>query len=419
MILLNAYFYPCSFETLSSDSRDPGMFDYFRLSRRERLMLIFAETNERRAVSNPEMRMRSPLVLILVLVPSQTREPTQFAPQLIYGTYLGGRHKDSANAIAVDRLGAAYVAGRTLSPDFPVTQGALIVTSRVNNDDVIGFVTKISEKGDRFSYSTLLGGSYRSSANAITVDSSGRAFVVGSTCSSNFPTTPSAIFQKAPGSNKLDACDGFLAVLDPTGARLDYGTYLGGRGEDAAFAVALSHSDSTVYVGGYTSSPDFPVTGSAAQPQLGGLTNGFLSAIDAQSGKLLYSTYLGGKLSDSVTAVAVAPDGAVYVAGITQATQWPKVVWSRYGKCGGIDGFILRLDPARKLPLRGIRIGGSENENLTVIALDSQGDIYAVGSTGSQGLSFDGFKSSGQGQCLHLENRWTEIRCGKTNCGLV
>ena len=85
-----------------------------------------------------------------------------------------------------------------------------------------------------------------------------------------------------------------------------------------------------------------------------------------------------------MTAVAVAPDGAVYVAGLMQSTEWPKVVWSRYGKCADIDGFILRLDPARKLPLRGIRIGGSENEGLAAIALDSQGDIYAVGSTDSR-----------------------------------
>ena len=47
-------------------------------------------------------------------------------PQLVYGTYVGGRHKDFASGIAVDRLGAAYVAGRTLSPDFPVTPGAFI-----------------------------------------------------------------------------------------------------------------------------------------------------------------------------------------------------------------------------------------------------------------------------------------------------
>lgn len=78
------------------------------------------------------------LAFICVLVPSENREPAEVAPQLTYGTYLGGRNKDFANAIAVDNLGAAYVAGQTSSPDFPVTPGALIVTSRVNNDDWIG-----------------------------------------------------------------------------------------------------------------------------------------------------------------------------------------------------------------------------------------------------------------------------------------
>lgn len=85
-----------------------------------------------------------------------------------------------------------------------------------------------------------------------------------------------------------------------------------------------------------------------------------------------------------MTTLAVAPDGAVYVAGITQSLQWPKVVWSRFGKGGASDGFILRLDPAGDLALNGIRIGGSGNENLAAIALDSRGDIYAVGSTDSQ-----------------------------------
>jgi hypothetical protein len=353
------------------------------------------------------------LAFICVLVPSGNREPAQAAPQLTYGTYLGGRNKDFANAIAVDNLGAAYVAGQTSSPDFPVTQGALMVTSRVNNDDWIGFVTKIGEKGDRFSYSTLLGGSYRSSANAITVDSSGRAFVAGSTCSLNFPTTPSAIFRKAPGSNQPDSCDGFVAVLDPAGTRLDYGTYLGGHGEDAAFAVALGHSKDTVYVGGYTSSADFPVTALAAQPQLRGLRNGFLSAINVQSGKLLYSTYLGGNLTDSVTALAVAPDGAVYVAGITQSFEWPKVLWSRFGKGGASDGFILRLDPAGDLPLKGIRIGGSGNENLAAIALDSRGDIYAVGSTDSQDFPLTGANPSATGSAFILKVDGRKFAAGR------
>lgn len=79
-----------------------------------------------------------------------------------------------------------------------------------------------------------------------------------------------------------------------------------------------------------------------------------------------------------MTTLAVAPDGAVYVAGITQSLQWPKVVWSRFGKGGASDGFILRLDPAGDLPLNGIRIGGSGNENLAAIALDSRGDIFRM-----------------------------------------
>jgi hypothetical protein len=67
----------------------------------------------------------------------------------MYGTYLGGRNKDFANAIAVDKLGAVCVAGRTLPPP-TFTQGALIATSQVNKDDWIGSVTKINGNGDRF-----------------------------------------------------------------------------------------------------------------------------------------------------------------------------------------------------------------------------------------------------------------------------
>jgi hypothetical protein len=56
------------------------------------------------------------------------------APQFVYGTYLGGRDKECATGIAVDRLGNAYLSGRTPSPDFPVTSGALRTKTRVHND---------------------------------------------------------------------------------------------------------------------------------------------------------------------------------------------------------------------------------------------------------------------------------------------
>ncbi len=109
-------------------------------------------------------------------------------PQLVYGTYLGGRDKECATGIAVDRSGAAYIAGRTPSPDFPVTPGSFSTTTRVDNNDWTGFVSKISECGDHLLYSSFIGGNFRSTVNAIAVDLTGRVFVAGSTCSSNFPT---------------------------------------------------------------------------------------------------------------------------------------------------------------------------------------------------------------------------------------
>ena len=155
-------------------------------------------------------------------------------------------------------------------------------------------------------------------------------------------------------------------------------------------AVALSLSGDVVYVGGYTFSPDFPVTGTAIQPKLNGLDNGFFSAIDLQSGRLLYSTYLGGTGNDRITAIAVASDGAVYVSGITDSQSWLNLPLRHFGTTGATDGFVIRLDPIGKEPPFGIRIGGSGDENLTSMAVDSHGDIYVVGSTSSSNFPLTG-----------------------------
>jgi len=307
----------------------------------------------------------------------------QIAPQLVYGTFLGGRDKDCASGIAVDKSGAAYVVGHTPSPDFPVTPGAFSTTTSVNNNDWVGFVSKISATGDRLLYSSFIGGNFRSSAKAVAVDSRGRAYVVGATCSSAFPVTQSAVIRKAPGTDKIDECDGFLAELSPDGSRVEYATYLGGSREDGATAVALAPDGETVYVGGDTRSPDFPVTPSALQPRLDGSANGFFSAIDVTSGRLLYSTYIGGNGNDRVSGIAVAPDGTVYVSGNTDSANWPNLRLARFGALGATDSFVIRFDPTGKTEPFGVRIGGSGTEDLAGISLDSRGDIYVVGTTNS------------------------------------
>ena len=360
---------------------------------------------------------RGLLDFVLALVAVVNIGAAKTPPHLVYGTYLGGRDKECATGIAVDPSGAAYVVGRTPSPDFPITPDAFSTTTSVNNNDWTGFVSKISPRADRLLYSTFLGGNFRSSANAIAVDSAGRAFVVGSTCSSNFPTTRSAVLQKPAGSDKVDACDGFIAWLNAEGSRLEYGTYLGGTREDAATAVALAPSGDAVYVAGYTFSADFPITGTAPQMKLNGLSNGFFSAIDVRSGRLLYSTYLGGNANDRITGIAVATDGAVYVSGITESKNWQNVRLMQLGGLGATDGFVIRLDPTGKRQPSGIRIGGSGDESLTSIALDPRRDIYVVGSTNSPNFPVAGANLSQMGGAFVI--KFNALRFARKQAGVM
>ncbi|MGA7766449.1 MAG: SBBP repeat-containing protein [Candidatus Sulfotelmatobacter sp.] len=312
------------------------------------------------------------------------------APKLVYGTYLGGRDKECATGIAVDRSGDAYIVGRTPSPDFPVTPGSFSTKTSVNNNDWVGFVSRIGPDGDHLLYSSFIGGNFRSSANAVAVDSQGRAFVAGSTCSSAFPTTNTAVLRTGLGSRKIDACDGFLAWLSPDGSRLEYATYLGGSAEDSATAIALSPTGDVIYVGGYTTSSDSPVTPSALQNKLEGATNGFFSAIDTQSGSLLYSTYLGGAGNDRVTGIAVDASAQVYVSGVTDSPTWPKLRLDHIGRLGATDGFVVRFDMKGRGAPSGVRIGGSGEESLDAISLDSTGNVYVVGSTNSPNFPVKG-----------------------------
>ena len=95
---------------------------------------------------------------------------------LLFSTYLGGNASDTANGIALDGSGNAYVTGDTTSVNFPTT--GLQTSKRAGQD---AFVTKVSADGSRLIYSTYLGGSSDDHGAAIAVDAGGSAYVTGST----------------------------------------------------------------------------------------------------------------------------------------------------------------------------------------------------------------------------------------------
>src|SRR5438477_3307196 len=119
-------------------------------------------------------------------IPSYDKtKPLIIDPVLVYSTYLGGSGADWANSIAVDSSGNAYVSGATHSADFP-TANARQPALGGGYEDV--FVMKINPAGNAVVYSTYLGGSYDDVASGVSVDSSGSAYVTGTTDSPDFPT---------------------------------------------------------------------------------------------------------------------------------------------------------------------------------------------------------------------------------------
>ncbi|HBB90008.1 MAG TPA: hypothetical protein DC047_20585, partial [Blastocatellia bacterium] len=165
----------------------------------------------------------------------------------VYSTYLGGSNGDSAAGIAV-RDGNAFVVGYTFSQDFPVVNAYKSVLAPFDTD---AFVAKLNTAGTALDFSTFLGGTGSDQAFGVAVDSSGSAYVTGSTSSSDFPVQSAAQFSIG-GST-----DAFVTELTPAGNQLVYSTFLGGTAGDQANGIAVD-SLGSAYVTGVTSSNNFP-----------------------------------------------------------------------------------------------------------------------------------------------------------------
>jgi uncharacterized protein (TIGR03437 family) len=183
---------------------------------------------------------------------------------LVYSTYLGGSGGDAAFGLAVDAGGNAYVAGVTVSPNFPTSAQAFRKTAAGGD----AFVTKLNPAGTALVYSTYIGGAKDDIAYSVAVDAQGNAHVVGGTESPDFPVSADA-FQSGLGLLRRGAgrtaSAAFLTKLNATGSALIYSTYFGGSSNEAATGVALDPSGGA-YLTGVATSINFPRTQAAYEP---------------------------------------------------------------------------------------------------------------------------------------------------------
>jgi hypothetical protein len=290
---------------------------------------------------------------------------------VVWSTYLGGSSEDEGRGIAVNAAGQVYVAGITNSPDFNTRnpwQPALVGLA----EDA--FIAKIDATGSSLIFSTYLGGSDIDQAFAIALDSSGNAYVTGSTNSADF-RLKNSIQSQFRGNY-----DAFLAKIRADGTDLIYSTYLGGGGFDEAYGVAVDLAGNA-YVTGVATSTDFPVVGALQAQNRGGGGDLFVTKVSATGNAISWSTYLGGTGVDIAYGIALDTAANVYLTGHTFSSDYPTVGALQGVARGGAEAFLTKLGASGSAVIYSTYLGGSGGDFGRGVAVDTAGYAVVTGRT--------------------------------------
>jgi hypothetical protein len=233
-------------------------------------------------------------------------------------------------------------------------------------------------------FSTFLGGPADDSAPALAVDDHGNSIVSGQTFSPDFPTTSGAMRTERGGET-----DAYVAKYTRSG-KLVFATLLGGGpdaqgggGNESVRAVELG-PEGQIYLTGVTTSEDFP-TKNALQPELSNSAgpshhaDGFLTALTEDGSDLVFSTFLGGSRSDDVTGLAVTSNGDAWLAGTTESLDFPTVDPLQEENAGLSDGFISHVSADGGELRYSSYFGGAGYEYMGRTALRN-GSLFVSGS---------------------------------------
>jgi len=234
--------------------------------------------------------------------------------------------------------------------------------------------------------STYLGGGGGDEANAVVIHpTTGEIYVAGYTTSTNFPGTAGGASPTI--SRFLGTGDAFVARLNKELTQILQSTYLGGRFDDAAHALAIHPTTGEVYVAGWTTSDNFPKTDGGAQARTGGDWDVFVARLNKDLTQIIQSTYLGGGGQEGVRDITIHPTtGEVYVAGRTKSTNFPKTTGGAQGRYSGDwDAFVTRLNSDLTQIIQSTYLGGSYEETANALAIHPQtGEVYVAGKTESR-----------------------------------
>ncbi|MBZ9606997.1 SBBP repeat-containing protein [Clostridium estertheticum] len=270
--------------------------------------------------------------------------------EFLYSTFLGGQQEDTGLAISVDDKGNVYATGfadyaivdnyyngKPYQNKFKVSENAF--QKQFGGGANAAFIIKLTNDGTVV-YCTYLGGKIADSGTAISCDKEGNAYVSGKTFG-DFIVTEGAFNPSFPGGNQSI----FVTKMSSDGSKLLYSTYLGGSSTDEVKFIRLDNNNN-LYLVGNTTSCDFNVTNGAYETKyFAGNGDGFLSKLNEDGNKLIYSTYIGGSKKDSCDSFYLGNTGIAYISGVTSSKDFfvTEDAFCKTNPSKNNDGFIIEL----------------------------------------------------------------------------
>ncbi len=336
--------------------------------------------------------------------------------QALYTTYLGGRGDEQPHSLIVSNDGNLVVAGRTSSPDYPVT-----ATTYGSGGDFDIMLSKLSPDGKMLVASRKFGGSgpdgvniapkyanqsepnqsirrnYGDDAHSeVITDNSDNVYLASCTQSSDFPTTSNA-FKKALGGFQ----DGVFLKVNSNLTNVINCSLLGGNGDDAAFVLNISRATGNIYIAGGTTSTDLSFNATDVQGILhagyqGGECDGFIAEISSDANTLIKTMYVGTPGNDIVYGVQTDKFGFPFITGTT--TQTFPVINSPFNANGNQSNgkqFISKMNPELTQIIynanfgKGTTVKGNPDISPTAFLVDICDNVYVSGWGGSANLEYN------------------------------
>ncbi|MDD5570847.1 MAG: gliding motility-associated C-terminal domain-containing protein, partial [Bacteroidales bacterium] len=351
-------------------------------------------------------------------------------PTLIFSTYTGATNDNWGFTATFDHANNVFSGGIAFGTGYPVSIGAyqvFMAGGQALGEYIYGTdvaIIKYDSSGTQRMWATYLGGATSEEMpHSLVVDENNNLLVMGTTGSSDFPTSTNAYDKTFNGGNNVvwDECIGFangtdlfISKLSKDGSQLLASTFVGGSNNDglnfrqyisisgkmthgndslyynyadAARGEIITDNKNNVYVGTCTFSSDFPTTPSSFKPSFSGRQEGIVFKMDPELVSLTWSSYFGGSQDDAIYSVDLDRNYNVYVAGGTSSLNIPTSL-TAYNKTyngGTVDAFVARISADGSNLIASTYFGSTAYDQAYFVRTDKYGGVFITGQTKASG----------------------------------